>query len=128
MNIYKKVTKYIIINITILIIIYLFYINNIRICLIYNLFKIPCAGCGLTRSIIHITKFELNKSIEYNLLGIPILVIYIICFIWKVIDIIKGKKTFNIWLNKNEKKIILISCIIFIIVFFRNVFNPLLYN
>lgn len=125
MNKNKKILKYIIINVLILIIIYLCYLTDKRICLIYNLFKVPCPGCGLTRAIFCFFKGDILGSLQYNLMGILLVLSYIACFIWKIIDIINGKDTLGEKLN--NKKVIAICIIIFIISYARNLTNSLLY-
>lgn len=123
----KRMIKYIVSNIIILLIIYLLFLLNIRICLVYNLFKIPCPGCGLTRAIMYLVKGDIINSIKYNLLGIPICIGYIACNIWYIIDIIKNQNTFFNWMNKNKTPIIIICIILFVISYSRNLTNPLLY-
>lgn len=123
----KQIFKYIIINIFILTIIYLFYLNDIRVCLVYNLFKFPCPGCGLTRSIIHILNMNIEESIQYNILGLPILVMFVVINIWILIDIIMKKQTIRNFIQKNKKIIIVISIILFLISLIKNINNPILY-
>ena len=127
MKIKNNIIKYIIINIFVLIIIYLFYLANIRICLIYNLFKIPCPGCGLTTSVMYLLKGDFLSSLQYNIITIPLIVIYIICSCWYIIDMLSDKQTLKKVISENNKKIIVVSIIIFIISFIKNLTNPLLY-
>ena len=57
------------------------YFLKIRFCPFYYFFKIPCPGCGLTRSMIELLKGNLLQSLRYNILGIFIfsfLCIYIL--------------------------------------------------
>ena len=123
----KNIMKYIILNIFILSIIYILYIKNIRICLIYNLFKIPGSGCGLTTSVMCLIKGDILKSLQYNIMTIPLIIIYTVCSCWYIVDMIRNKQTLKEIVNKNKKKIIVISIIIFVISFIRNITNPLLY-
>ena len=127
MKIKNDLIKYIIINIFILIIIYLFYIANIRICLVYNLLKIPCPGCGLTTSVMYLIKGDILGSLQYNIITIPLILIYIIGNGWYIIDLIKNKQTLNQFINKNKILIIVVSVILFIISGVSNIANPLLY-
>ena len=120
--------KYIILNILILSIIYLSYINNFRICLTYNLFKIPCSGCGLTTSVMCLIKGDILKSLQYNIMTIPLIIIYTVCSCWYIVDMIRNKTTLNEFVYKNKSKLIFICIIIFIIVSIRNITNPLLYS
>ncbi len=122
-----EVVKYIIINIFLLIIIYLLYLNNIRICLIYNLFKIPCPGCGLTSSVIYLLKGDIIKSLQYNIITIPLMITYSVISIWYIIDKIKGKSTLKKKVEENRKKLIIVSLIILCISYIKNIMNPFLY-
>ena len=122
-----KIIKYIIINISILIIIYLLYLTDIRICLIYNLFKIPCPGCGLTNSVMHFIKGDILGSLQYNIITIPLIINYTIFSFWYISDIIKNKQTLNGFFDKNKRLIMITSILIFIISSIKNLNNPLLY-
>ena len=127
MKIKNNIIKYIIINIFVLIIIYLFYLANIRICLIYNLFKIPCPGCGLTTSVMYLLKGDFLSSLQYNIITIPLIFIYLICSCWYIVDTLNNKQTLKLILNKNKSLIIVLSILLFIISFVKNLNNPLLY-
>jgi hypothetical protein len=43
-------------------------------CIFNFLFDIHCPGCGFTRSFIELLKLNFEKSLEYNILTLPILV------------------------------------------------------
>lgn len=124
---FKNITTYIMVNIFILIIIYVLYLKNIRICLIYNLFKIPCPGCGLTSSVMSLLHGDILKSLQYNIITIPLIIGYTICSIWYIVDNIRGKNSLMELVNKNKVKLIMVSVIIFIISLMKNLTNPLLY-
>lgn len=102
----------------------LFSVLGIRICIFYNLFHIPCVGCGMTRALKLILRFKIIESFRYNILMFPIclsLVIYFIFFIFKKNYIIDN------FINKNKKIIIIIVCMITAVAWFININNSLLY-
>jgi len=43
-------------------------------CIFNFLFNIHCPGCGFTRSFIEVLNLDFEKSLEYNVLTIPIIV------------------------------------------------------
>lgn len=47
-------------------------INSLRLCAVYNFLKLPCPGCGLTRSFIALAHFEFKKSIALHPLGLVV--------------------------------------------------------
>ena len=53
----------------------IFNLVDIRICPFFYLFNIPCPGCGLTRSVLAIFKLDLKSSVQYNFLGIIIVIL-----------------------------------------------------
>lgn len=126
-NNFKDLLIYIMINIFILGIIYYFYVSDIRICLIYNLFGIPCAGCGLTNSLIYLLRGDLLKSLQYNVITIPLIIIYVIINLWYIIDIVRDTTSLKDTINVNKKKLIIICIIVFVLISLRNITNPLLY-
>jgi hypothetical protein len=58
-------------------------------CVFNFLFDVHCPGCGFTRSFIELLKLNLQKSLEYNVLTIPIIIL-IKYFIIK--DFLKNNK------------------------------------
>ena len=124
----KKIFKYIILNIIILSIIYFSNFLDFRICPVYNLFKIPCPGCGLTTSLKFLLKGDIYKSLQYNLLTIPLISIYSICSLLYIYDLKENKNTLKNIVINNKKYIFIFIIIIFFIVITRNITNPLLYK
>ena len=97
---------------------------NIRVCPFFNIFNIPCPGCGLTRSLKCIFNFKFIESFKYNILGLPLTILvsfYIISYILK-----KTKKIDAIML-KYKFIIITIIIIVTIISWIININNGLLY-
>lgn len=66
-------------------------------------------------------------SLKYNLMTIPLIILYIIYSIWYIVDIIKNSNSLNIFIEKNKKVIIILAIIFLIIVLIRNLNNQLLY-
>lgn len=100
---------------------------NIRVCIIYNVFHIPCPGCGCTRAVIELLKGNVIQSINYNPLPIIIGIVCVILLIWKCKDIIEQKNTLKKFIEINKNIILLICIVITIIIWIININNPLLY-
>lgn len=118
-------SKYFIIDIFILGVVSLILNSfNIRVCIFYHLFKIPCPGCGLTRGFIELSHFHILKSLRYNILCIPIL-----CFVilYSILFILKKEYLLSDFLNEHKAIIIALCSLLMIIVFIININNPLLY-
>lgn len=105
----------------------LFYFLNIRICVFYNLFKIPCPGCGLSRAIIQALHLNIIESIKYNVLGIPVIFFMITLVIGFYYDYKKQITTFNDFLKKYKLIFITIAIILTTISWIINLNNDLLY-
>ena len=60
-------------------------------CIFNFLFNIHCPGCGFTRSFIELLNLDFEKSLEYNVLTIPIIV-SMIYFIIKDLYTLKFNK------------------------------------
>lgn len=97
---------------------------NIRICIFYHIFKIPCPGCGLTRGFIELSKLNVIKSLKYNILCIPILLTFII---YTFLVIIKKDYLIIKFINKYKYAVIITFIILQLVVFTININNPLLY-
>lgn len=103
---------------------FIFNFLSIRICPFFNLFKIPCPGCGLTRSVKLIFQGKILESLNYNPVAIIILILLIIYF---TILIIGKKKEFDKFTQKHQKLIITFAIITTTIIWIININNPLLY-
>lgn len=111
----------------IIFLVFIFYKYNIRICLFYKIFHIPCSGCGGSRAIILLLKGNVLESLKYNILPLIILIIMAIIIFWKIIDYLTNKKTFQKFVNNYKEILILGSIILTIISWIKNINNPLLY-
>lgn len=100
------------------------YTLNIRICPFYNLFEIPCPGCGLTRAIICLLNFDVYKSLQFNILGI---IVVLIVFIYTIFVILNKDNFINEFIQRNKIILIILSIILLIVVEFININNPILY-
>lgn len=99
-------------------------ITNIRICLIYNLFHIPCPACGLTRAYFALLNGDVLLSLKYNILAIPIMVFFILYFIFSFIDDIKNTNKVEEFFVKYKFIIIPITVILVLIAWGLNLYNP----
>lgn len=99
-------------------------ITNIRICLIYNLFHIPCPACGLTRAYFALLNGDVLLSLKYNILAIPIMVFFILYFIFSFIDDIKNTNKVEEFFIKYKFIIIPITVILVLIAWGLNLYNP----
>lgn len=95
----------------------IFYRFNIRICPFYNLFKIPCPGCGLTTSFVYLLKLDWQNSLKANVLGLPIFIIFLIYFVF---CLAKKENVFHEFLKKNQKTIIIVSVFMLIVAYYIN--------
>ncbi len=66
-------------------------------------------------------------SLKYNLMTIPLIMIYTTYSICYLVDLIKNRNVLNDFINKNKNIIILLAIIIVIVSTIRNLNNPLLY-
>lgn len=97
---------------------------GIRICPFFNIFRIPCPGCGLTRSLKLLFTGHVKESLQYNILGVILLVAFLIYMIFIVFG---HKKDFDNFLNKHKRIFIILAVILTVIVWILNLRNPNLY-
>lgn len=107
----------------VILIAFIFNIFGIRFCPIFNLFNIPCVGCGFTRAVLLIFEGNIIESFKYNILPLPILIAVLTYLILYTIN----KENLKNVVNNNKGKIIITSVFIMIIVWIINVNNDLLY-
>ena len=92
-------------------------------CPIKSLFHISCPGCGLTRSIRSLLSFKIETSLYYNILGIPLLLFFITCYLLIGIDIIKKRNYLSSFLTKLSKYYKLIIILLIITFILNNIHN-----
>lgn len=63
-----------IIGILVVYLIPLEYIEGRSFCIWYNLFEIKCFGCGMTRAFFNLSRLNITKAINYNIMIIPMLI------------------------------------------------------
>lgn len=100
------------------------YFFDIRFCLFYRIFKIPCPSCGLTRASVLLLQGKVKESLQYNVLAFLFLLIGIFLLI---LFLIKKLDNFKLFIQKNYIITIILSFVLMIIIFFVNINNPLLY-
>lgn len=104
---------------------------NIRVCVFYNIFGIPCPACGMTRAFNRIFMLKFKESFDYNLLGVPLFIIINSYLIINFYSIIKNTDQINIYFEdffqKYRTALIIVSAVIVMLNWIRNLYNPLLY-
>lgn len=123
----KFLKEFLTINLIVLLVIVLSNLLNFRICLIYNIFHIPCSGCGITRATYFLLKGNIHESLKYSIMPIIIIPLYSIIIVWNVLDLIKKTDTFNSFTKRYKKVLIIITTIITIVIWIMNINNPFLY-
>lgn len=76
--------------------------NSVEVCLIKHLTSIPCPSCGTTRSVISLTKGNLNEAINLNPFGLIIALIMLIAPVWIITDLILNNKSLFVFYQKTE--------------------------
>ena len=67
-------------------------VNGHSLCLFYNVFKIKCIGCGMTRAFISILYFDFADAVNYNLFSIPLFFGIVFYCALLTVDILLGKE------------------------------------
>jgi len=76
-------------------------IEGHTVCIFKNLTGIPCPACGSTRSTLQLLHGHFINSILINPFGILTNLLIIGSVFWMIIDIIKNKETFFLFLKKD---------------------------
>lgn len=97
---------------------------NIIVCPFYNIIHIPCPGCGLSRAFNEILHLNFYASIQYNILGLPIL-LFVVFYL--IATILGSEHYIKSFLLKHKKIVIFFIALICIVVEIINIRNPLLY-
>ncbi len=63
-------------------------------------FGIRCPGCGLTRSFLAIYNLKFKEAFNYNILGIPLFIFFVVCVVSLSVDIILNKLNTINFINK----------------------------
>ena len=90
-------------------------------CPIKEIFHLSCPGCGLTRSIISLLKFNILDSIYYNILGIPLFLFLVTSYLLIGIDIIKKRNYLQSFLHRLSKYYIVIIILLIISFILNNI-------
>ncbi len=115
-----KFNKSIIIILCLIIAIILFYNVNFP-CLFVTLLDINCPGCGMSRAIDSLMKFNVLKALQYNLLSVPLVIAVIISIVLLIKDIVKKEDTyFNLLIKILDKYKWLIIIIIILNMIINN--------
>ncbi|MBQ9936915.1 MAG: DUF2752 domain-containing protein [Oscillospiraceae bacterium] len=78
--------------------------NGHSLCIFYNLFRIKCIGCGMTRAFISILQLDFITASNYNKFSIPLFFGIAFYCILLVIDILFGKETVTVFERVLSKK------------------------
>jgi len=120
----KRLNIYIIIYLIFFALILLFLVFNSKIpCAFKNIFNIPCPFCGLTRSFREIFKLNIPKAIYYNILSIPLLILFIYSIIVIIKDFIKKENKFFDIISNLFSKYLFIIIILIIIAWILNIIH-----
>jgi len=79
--------------------------TNHTFCLIKKMTGFPCPSCGVTRSIILLLQGEMCASLMMNPLGVAVWLMMVMMAVWLLSDLILGKRTFNTYFSKIEKRL-----------------------
>ena len=77
---------------------------GIKLCMMKNLFELPCPGCGLTRSVTSVSHLELTKAWNYHPFG---LIIHpFLCFAALGVFLSKeARRRMRVWFWKHHRMV-----------------------
>lgn len=84
----------------------------------------PCPACGFTRAFLLIFRLDIKESFKYNLLPIPLLIYFVIYFVFVML---KKQCIIDNFLLKYRVLVIIVVLFIMLFVELININNPLLY-
>lgn len=90
-------------------------------CMIKQIFHISCPACGFTRGFRAILHGRLLEAFQYNLLSIPVFVLFLIVNCYLVYDILKDKKRIDCFFEEIGKVTIPILIILLINMIINNI-------
>ena len=94
--------------------------NMIHIpCFFKTISHIPCPGCGLTRAMREVLQFHFSKAVYYNILIIPIILLFCILNVFIFLDIIQNRNYVSAFI----KKIFCQWKILFLFLIFSEILN-----
>lgn len=74
-------------------------------CLIKTLTGVPCPSCGTTRSIFELFDGHVMSSLQWNPMGIMVLLIMVISPVWILLDLLLRKDSFLRCYSRAEKQL-----------------------
>lgn len=95
--------------------------SGISICWSYNIFRIPCPGCGLTRSVVSFFHLDFQGAFFYNPFGIVIALIFallaISAFNWPLANLLIRFRRPITWTSNGFFIILFVGGVVRILVF-----------
>jgi hypothetical protein len=101
-HLFKKILPYELVVILLFVICFIICRKLDITCLFYTFLKFPCPTCYMTRALIALLKGELNNYILYNVMAVPVGLVFIF-------------ELFSAYVNKYKSTIHILSIIILVI-------------
>ncbi len=74
-------------------------------CLIKSISGVPCPSCGTTRSILELLDGHFITSLQWNPMGLIVLLIMVISPVWILIDLLFKKESFLRFYGRAENQL-----------------------